>query len=266
MNRDYDGRISEILTEIAEYGDLTWEYRRTDNGPTVIVTRPGLRTAEAAASVTDYSVTKDASDIVTKAIIYGKAQPVRGEPVVADHGTAVDLANDYLVETSEVVRDASTGRSYARGVDYRIDSQTGTITTLAAGAISDGASLEVGYEHRSRGVFEDDAHTDDPTRELSRTIPAATTDRACQQAALKIVQTASDPRWTAEVTIDSSLTDVPLSAAIDLDELPTRDESLEVWSVDDQPGSVTLRLGNRDRVEEVVDDIQSRLEAVARLS
>lgn len=265
VNRSYDGNVEDVLADIAEYGDLIWEVRY-DGGFKVIVTRPGIRTAAAAAALTDYTVTKDSSETVTKAIVYGKSQPVRAESVTANHGTAVDLGHAHLVETSEVVRDASSGTTYARGIDYSMDEQAGTITTNASGSITDGAALEVDYQYRSRGEHAADTHDGSATKEFATTIPAATTDRACQQAALKIVQTGEVPRWTAEATLDTSLLDVPLSSAIDLEDLPTRDESLEVWSVQDSPRSVTLQLGNREEIAAVVDDIQSRLEAVARLS
>jgi len=67
---------------------------------------------------------------------------------------------------------------------------------------------------------------------------------------------------TASVTIDRE-PGVSLVEAIDLEQLPV-DEPLEVWSVDNQPGRVTMQLGSREEVSETVSRIQERLGATSR--
>jgi len=208
----------------------------------------------------DYNVETDYGSVVRKARIKGTLVPIEGEERSVQHDLFVGLDEDYTEETGEIVR-SQDGQQYERGVDYEWWPNEGAIKALSTGSIDDGETVVVDYRYHIVGEYESPDYTGE-TPVLEEHLPAVTTERSAEQAALIAVKTASKPIQTASVTVDREL-DVPLVEAIDVEQLPTR-EPLETWSVDTSPRQVTLQLGSRDPVEETLDQLNSRLSAVSR--
>ena len=262
-NRSWDQSIRSILQDIASYGNFIFELRWSDSagGLALEWTQAGQRTATADPALVDYSVNTDYSSIHRKAIIYGTSIP-RSDTVTAQHGTWVPIKDDWLLETGETVAAASDGTEYERGVDYELRPNAGEVKALATGAITDGADVDVSYDQRIRGSFESDDYAGSYETFVD-SVPAITTARNADAAALALVQEANEPLVTASVTIDVEPGGLSLVEAIDLDQLPV-DEPLEVWSVDNSPGQVTLQLGSREEISETISRIQERLGATSR--
>ena len=68
---------------------------------------------------------------------------VTSEAWTVNHGTAVPLANKPIKWDSETV--TVSGTDYTRDTDYTMDYANGTVTALAAGSITDGASATTSY-------------------------------------------------------------------------------------------------------------------------
>ncbi len=78
---------------------------------------------------------------------YVAAKQVVGDTFVATApGTNVSLTHARLVAGTVVVRDAAGTTTFVEGVDYDIDSTTGTLTILAGSSLANGVSYEVDYE------------------------------------------------------------------------------------------------------------------------
>lgn len=263
LNRLLDGRLVDVLNDIASDGDFIWQYTLDDSGnPTVQWTQPGQRTRDEAIPLSDYTTTKDMS-VVKKAIVYGTSQPAE-DTVTANHGTAVSLTNDYLQETSEKVLDPSSGTQFERGVDYEFDELAGEITTLASGSVTDGSDVRVEYERKTRGSYEAPTFSGDPEAVEVATVPGVTTDQAAQQVAITIVSQLSTPRWTASVDVHTNPNEWTLVDALSLDGVPVDGSQLEVYSVEDTPRGASMQLGSRDTIEETIGQIRSQLEGVSR--
>ncbi|NHN40532.1 fibronectin type III domain-containing protein [Halorubellus sp. JP-L1] len=262
-NRRLEGSLVDVLSEIARDGDYIWEYRRNADGTeSVEWTQPGQRSGELRGAVTNASVTKQTGQFTTKAIVEGSAQQRSGERVSLPHGTWVALDHDRVKPGKEAVRDPSTGDEYTRGADYEIDNLDGELKALSSGSITDGQEVAVDYPFETRGEYASGQWSGDARELTKQTFPGLTTDRACQQGALRIVQETSEPLWEAEVTVENQV-GWRLVEAINPDVLPG-DEALEVWSVEASPQGVRLFLGSRPRLSEVVDRLERRVEATSR--
>lgn len=263
VNRSFEGNLGEILRGIASYGDFIWEYRLDANGnPTIEWTRPGLRSADVSPTVLDYSTSTDYSSVTTKAIVSGSAIGAE-ERFTANHGAAVALSQDYLLTSSEMVTDPSTGTAYERGTDYEMDYSVGEITTLSGGAMSDAAEYAIQYRYEPRGSFEDDTHSGDARNEEFLKVPSVSTDRGAQQAAFTVVRQAKDPIRRASIEIDRSEAGWSLVDALALEELPI-DEQLAIYSIDETPQSVSLELGSRDQLTEIVSRLEERIASASK--
>ncbi|MCR4438124.1 MAG: flagellar hook-associated protein FlgL [bacterium] len=75
---------------------------------------------------------------------YALTNLVNDEAFVAQLGSAVELAHTELSAGSIVVTDGG-GTTFVEGVDYEVDYDRGTITALAGGAMSEGATYYVSY-------------------------------------------------------------------------------------------------------------------------
>lgn len=263
LNRSWDNSLREVLNDIADYGNFIWEVQHAASaGFSVEWTQAGQRTATVDPDLVDYATDTDFSSIHRKAIINGTLVPASTDGVTATHDTWVALGHDWLAETGEEVVDASDGTAYDRGSDYELRPNVGEIQALSTGTIPAGATLDVSYQRHIRGSYES-ADFDGTYEEFVDTIPAITTQRNANQAALALVRQASDPLVTASVTIDKQPTGMSLVEAVDVDALPV-DQPMEVWSLQDSPQQVQLQLGSREQIAETIQRIQSRLAAASR--
>ena len=261
-NRSWEQSLLSVLQDIASYGNFIFEVV-WDNSVGALAlewTQAGQRTGDIDPDLVDYSAETDYSSIHRKAIIYGTSVP-KSSTISAQHDSWVALDHDWLQETGETVEAVADGTEYERGVDYEIKPNAGELQALSTGASTDGEKLIVRYPQRIRGTFVADSF--DATYEtFVDDVPAITTGRNADAAALALVQEASEPLHTASVTISASA-DISLVEAIDLAQLPV-DEPMEVWAVENSPRQVTLQLGSREQISETISRIEQRLGAASR--
>jgi len=181
--------------------------------------------------------------------------------MTAQHDTWVALDHDWLAEVGEVVTPASGDTEYERGVDYELRPNAGELKALSTGSISDGESLAVEYDRHIVGEYESEAY-DGTYPVLEESLPAVTTKRNADQAALTAVRIASDPITKASVTVPDLPPGTMLVDALSVMGLPV-DEPLEQWDVDNSPRQTTAQLGSRDPVEEALDRFNTTLRTVA---
>lgn len=262
VNKRYDGQLIDVLSEIGDYGNFVVEFQRDGSTDTVEGTQPGLRSAQGESSIADYSVRKKMSERYEEAVIYGSAQQWNGERFTSNHGTYVALDNDFLLETGEVVYDPSAGTLYDRGSDYVMDYQNGQVQTLSTGAMADATEYAIDYRFKTKGTYTSSA-ADGSLPTLVETIPALTTDRGCDTAALQIIQKVSQPLYTAEVVLPERPPTFELIDSLALDDLPTDDNTMVIYDMEQKPGNTLLHLGSRQRVREVVSQIANQVSGVS---
>ena len=78
------------------------------------------------------------------------------------------------------------------------------------------------------------------------------------------VQETSTPLETASVQIEQRPAPWQLVDVVSFADLPDVAGAMEIYSLEESDGLLSLQLGSRDRVEEVVSRIQRRLEATVR--
>lgn len=261
IDRTFDDTILSICKTLAEEANAVFGVDRAPNGDlTFEWTQLGQRTSDPV----DGAETIDAStdyDVTERAIVYGGSQPIRREPITADVGNAVELNEARLQERSETVRSADSDTDYTRGDDYDVSWQDGTITAISGGNISDGESLEVDYSFQPRGSHVASGAGSDPRTEVVN-IPGLSSERACGLAAYRIVQETKTPLHEATVQLPEDVA-VSVVESVPVEELP-QDEALDLRSIQTTPQSTQLTLGSRQRVEDVVSDIKSRIRGVSR--
>ncbi len=259
----YDGQLKDVFNQIANYGNFIWELRRQDASSwSVEWTQPGQRTADSDASIVEYSVDKNVEASYEKAVIKGAAQPVRGEQFTSNHDSWVDLNQANLVPATNIVRDPSTGTVYSLGSDYDLDRSQGRIKVLSSGSMSDATTYEVDYEYKTQGSYTASGAGSDPDT-IVRTISNLASNRACEQAALYLIQRVQEPLWKATVTLPKDDAGRSLVDDLALEDLPTQSERMEVQQIEQTPERVVLQLGSRQSVGEVINDIQSRISSVS---
>ncbi|ELZ84397.1 fibronectin type III domain-containing protein [Haloferax elongans ATCC BAA-1513] len=262
-NQAFDGEIVDVVNTVADDANAIWELVWDDSigGLAFEWTQPGQRTASGDPSIIDFEVAIDSSSVNEKAVVYGTSRAVRDEEITADLGTPAALDNQYNQPGQVSIRSKSDGTEYTLGVDYEYNALAGKVTALSGGAIADGETLLVDYQARVRGEYSLPSWSGDETLATTRTIPNATTDQSAAQAAYVLVQQTHEPITTATVTIDKRPAGWSLIDAVSLADLPA--PAMEIWSLKDKDGQVMLQLGSRDRVEDVVSRLQSRLESTA---
>ncbi|WP_238398179.1 hypothetical protein [Halorussus salinus] len=254
-----DGSLIEAWTSIAGYGRMIWSLERDQDGWRVEWTQPGQRQADIDASLIDYTVTKSTSNRYEKAVIKGGNQPVRGEEWTAQAGEWVGLAESELVAGTQIVRDPATGSSgFEQGADYALDRTQGRIKALSGGSLADGAAYEIDYEFKPVGEYTA-ADAGESPRTVVRTRPELASVRACQQAALYLIQRVQEPQWSARVVVPH-VADISLVDALSWAELPA-DKRLEVQEIEQTPRETVLHLGNWESPGRVLDDFAQRISA-----
>jgi hypothetical protein len=258
----YDGSLKDVFNQIADYMDGIWELRRQSvDDWSIEWTQPGQRETTADDSIVEYSLSKSTASQYSKAVIKGSSQPVRGERVTAQYDEWVALDHGRVLSGSDTVRDPDSGESFEDGVDYDLDRSEGRIKVLSGGAMTDDTVCTVDYRYEPQGEYvADDAGSDPET--IVRKVPSITSNRGCEQAALYLVRTVKEPLWEAEVTVPTADAGRSLVDDLLLEDLPTQ-ERMEVREVQQTPQEVVLRLGSRQSVGEVINDIQSRISSVS---
>ncbi|NEU57097.1 fibronectin type III domain-containing protein [Halorussus sp. MSC15.2] len=262
----HDGELRKVLNQIADYGNFIWELQRNQNGWRVEWTEPGQRTATGDDSLISYSVTKKSGSQYDKAVIKGAAQPVQSEEFSApSFDTWVNLAKSGFVPGTDIVRNPSTGTVYTVQEDYKLDRQNGQIKLVSGsngGSTSTDTTYEIDYKFKTEGSYTASSAGSDPNT-VVRTVSGLTTNQACKNAALYLVQRVQEPLWEATVTVPKTEASRSLVDDLLLEDLPTQGERMEVQEIEQTPKQVMLKLGSRQSLGETINDLQSRLSSVS---
>jgi hypothetical protein len=263
LDRQFDATVVDVLRELAEQlGDSVFAFEMDDSGGRLEWAEREQRTTTVDASLADFNVTTT-RDPIERAIVYGSNQSVRREQLTAEHGTAVSLQHERLLKGSVDVYDPDTQETFDRGADYEISHRDGTITALAGGDLVDGAAYRVDYEHQTRGEFVADGVDPADANTEVRDITGLTTDRACGQAALRIVETGLEPHHEVEATWPSDVDLPPVTDALVVDGLPI-DTAVQTQQIDAGPAEIVTTGGSRRPVEDVIREIDERFSSISR--
>lgn len=266
IGQKYDDSLINVLQDIADYGDFIFQLQWDGANETIGIewTKPGQRTADVDDALVDYETSRSTRQAYNRVVVFGAGKPVSGEEFTANHGTAVSLDEEHLTPGEEIVRDPSTGTTYQRGQDYELDHIDGAITTLATGAITDGAALEIDYQYEVQGVVQTGDFDPDQDQVLVEKIPSLTSERGATQAALFLLRRVSEAQWSARVTLQRSNQSRSLVDDIDLSQLPADVPRMEIESIEHSSESITLSLGSRDSVSDIVQRLNNRLAATSK--
>lgn len=255
VNRSLDGRLINVLQTIASENDFVFELRAVGDGPqfSFEMAQFGQRSTDADPAVSSFSTSKRTDEIIEKAVIKGGAQRVRQESFTSDHGSAVNLDQDNLIEGGEVVYDGAT--QFDRGIDYQIDYLAGTITTLSTGTMTNNSGFNIDYDFKPVNSHTAPGVSDPKT--VVRSLPEIQSEQAAGQVAFILVNKFSDPVFEATVTIPD---DAGWSVINEIDpsRLPT-DQPLQTQSIETSPGPTVIQLESQENLSEVVSQIQRRL-------
>jgi len=260
-----DASAMSNLQYIAETAaDLIFEFRVDSAGTESIeMTVPGQRTSGRDDPISGFDVEETAAPVVERVVVQGSSRRVTAETITADIGNWVALDEAGIQLGRSVVTDPSTGNTYEEGTDYDIDPDQGRIRALSLGQLSDGTEYEVDYSYRPSGQDTISGAGSDPDTEVID-IPGLVSDRACEQAAHRILSQVDSPLQEATVTIPNDQTGWQIVDAVTFDSLPDGFENLEIREVTNTPAETVLRLGSRDSVGEVVGRIRRRVKDVSR--
>ena len=262
IDRQFDGSVLSILNEIAD-PEYIWSVERNAAGDLEIQwTQPGQREApEAVDVVENYNDEISKENVVDRAVVKGKSIRTRKEDWQASHGTAWDLNEDNIQTGTEVVYDADTGTQFTYGEDYVMDWNNGTITALASGALTDLETYQIDYEHRPVATYTRPNAPANPRVEVFD-FAALSTNQACEQIAIQLVNELDDPLITANANLASSNVGWNVVEAIDLDSLPGS-EPYEVKSIEQTPLGTSLSLESRQSIDDAVSSIRQRIQQVS---
>lgn len=260
----YERRGVDILSDLADRADALWEVGHDGDGLTVEWARPGERTSDTDPDLVDYRVSRQSGpeDVYQAAIVNGSAQRANDERFTADFGSWHELSHDRLIEGREAVVDPETGEQFERESDYEMGNSDGRIKPLDSGLMEDGTEYRISYWRETRGEYALDDVDDPNTRVIQ--LKGLTSDQACKQAAWLFVDRVSEPYYTAEVTLPRDSPSLSLVSAIDPSQLPTDGTPLSVRSIDHSRDAITIQLGERESVGEVIADLRSSIGAVER--
>jgi hypothetical protein len=266
INQDYDARAMEVLQDIANYADLPFEYRKEGGTPSVEMSKPGQRTTSDVPTPSKYEYSKTVEEQVGRVVVKGGRQQQREEEFTADHGTAVSLEHGNIDHGTETVYEPSSGESFEEGADYSlspgVETDTGSITTLSGGSMSDGTTYAIDYNYHEEGEWTDASAGPDP-KPLIETIPGLTTQRSCEQAAVILGRQLDEPLEKATVTIPTAEAGFNILDAQQFSELPS-DTFWEIQSVTTTPRQTEFNLGSRKQIRDAVNSIQRRLSSAAK--
>jgi hypothetical protein len=266
LNRQFDDRLVNVLRELAgQLADSVFAVDVQDDGTGVVEwAQREQRTTTVNASLADFEIVTT-RDPLEAAIVYGSNQTVRREAVDVTHGTAVALEHARLAEGSIDVYDPETSESFERGDDFELSHSDGTITALADGELVDGATYRVDYEFQTRGEYVVDgvASVDAASNVEVTDVSGLTTDRACGQAARRIVETGKQPRHELSATWPADADLPPATDALLVDGLPV-DTAIQTTQIERTPAEIVTTGGSRRPVEDVIQEIDERFSSLSR--
>ena len=257
IDRTFDGRLVEILDIIANDANYVWEYRKTDSSQSIEWTRAGQRTASTTLDPTNYTVERSTEDVVQKANIYGGAEQIRRESFTSNYGTAVGLAQENILPQTELVHDTGDlTTSYDRGTDYEMNYQAGEITVLSGGSMSDSTTYELEYEYKPFGSASTGVSN---PKEITERIPVLVSDRACENVATQIVNELQSPISSATISAPPKKIGFSLVDELTIPNLPTEHQTFQVNRVEGTAREIRIELGRARSLEDIINDIQTRI-------
>lgn len=257
IDRTFDGRLVEVLTQIAEDKNFVYELRRDRDGFSFEMAQLGQRSSDADPSVAQYSVSKNTGDVVEKAVIKGGSQVREGEQATANHGTWVALDQDNLVAGGEAVTDGA-GTQYERGTDYEMDYLDGELKTLSAGSITDGDTLTLSYQYKPVASYTKAGVSDPKT--VVRSLPAIQSEQTAEQVAYYLVLEFGDPIYSATITIPDSA-GWSVIDEVAPSQVPTAGAALQTKAIETSPEATVIRAASEEGLDEAIQRINSRLAA-----
>jgi len=267
IDQDYDNSVLSILQSYADLGEAVFAVLPDGTGGyTVEWTWPRQRESARDPELVDYSGERTTRGRAGTAIVRGASQRVAREEWTAQHDTWTDLSYSRLQGTSVDVWDPSGSvSSVEEGEDYEVDRSGGRLKALSSGALVDGEAYAVSYEWEAQGSYTSpDADAD--AREVSQKLPELSSNRACGQAARRLVEVLQEPRYSAEIQVSTDDFGWNVIEALQVPELGFPDGVwLQVRSGDSEPGQASFRVGRGQTLSEVVDEIRSRVSAVESL-
>jgi hypothetical protein len=267
VNRSFDESLESVLTTLADDANAIWEFRREGDIESVEWTQPGQRTVERPVGVADYSVTKDVSERVEKAVVYGGSRDIRGESHTLDERFGeIALRHARVERNSVTVVRATSGTELTRGSDYTVRHDAGVIEPEPGGRMAAGDEFDVSYSFQTYGEHTR-AGVEDP-RETVVDAAELTTDFAAQQAAKAIVQELAEPMHRGTLTVAGDEAGFSVVEALAAADLPGKVGSglggVQVREVQREPGEARLRVGSRRSLTKIVDDLERGVSAVER--
>lgn len=252
INQGFDVDLIAILQDLADDGHI-WEVQ-WDNGITIAWTTPGQRTSGDELDPSDYQVTRDPSQIVEAATVVGTRKSVTDESqTVSSLGTAIDLDHSRILSGTEEIEGTET---YNSAVDYTLQPQAGKLVPLEAGDIGDSETLTIGYEYKVEGRYESGAWGNDAATDYKVDIPRIPTSDACEQAAITLVERASDARL--EATVDLSAIE-PTQSVIESLAIAGLPEGIQEWDVR------SIERGQRPRIQlGIGETVQESIEVIKK--
>lgn len=261
INQTFDDDISTVLNRIAPPGTV-WQAVRDGDSYRVVWTEAGQRTTDSEDDVSSWEFERQVEQSVDKVVIKGSVLRRRDERVTVQHDTAVPLDENELVHGRETVYDPGTSTEYVEGQDYTLNAQPGELIALSSGNISDGQEVAVDYGHRPVG--ESSTDVSDP-HTIVRSITGLTSDRECTLVAKQLASELDTPVTEGTVTLSANRTDWSLVESRAFEALPTPD-LVDIHDAQPSATGTDLRIGSRQPLEEIIDDIRNRVSQNAERS
>jgi len=266
VNTQLNSSLLNALKQLANIGNSVFEYARdpNDGSQSIEWAQMGQRESGVTLSPSDYSLTKDTSQVIQSASVYGSSVSHRTS-FQANVGTAVALPNTKIQESSVTVQNPRTGERFLVNDDYTMSYAAGTITATSDGSLVDGKRYEVEYQYQTYAEYTLDGVTN-PTTLPPRDIPGLTSNSACSQAVRTLVNKAKDPRFDATINLPNDKLGWSLVESLDVNGLPTNGQTLHLREITHGPSQTQLTLGIGQSVSDIVQDISDRVSNVSRHS
>jgi hypothetical protein len=261
INETFDAQALNILSEIAERGDYIFEYQDNIGTKSIEMAKFGSRAEGTDQTLSGYSTTKSTQNVVQKATIKGGSEQIEDEEFTSSVGSFVSLPESFIVPSSEIVVDPSNGNEFDRGYDYEMGYINGEIKVLSGGDMTDSTTYEITYKRKFQNTVTADGYSD--PREVVQELPVLVSDRACGQAANRVVQKLKNPIETATLTFPSDELNYSLINQLYVPGVPTDQQRFQVRGIEAGGGTTTVELGRQETLQTVLSSISSRVRAAA---
>ncbi len=261
-DRSFDGRLIDVLREIADIGNFVFEVRSDGGGTTIEWTQIDQRDSDVDPDLADYGIDRQTEDVVERAIIYGGAQRITRQTVDVAIDEFVDLpfVDSRIVEGKETVYVGDD--EFSRGTDYEIRYTTADgipqLKALADGDLEDGQTVSIDADVKPRGEFVQGGVTEEEdARTIIEDIPGLASKQMCDQVALYLVEETGSALTEVEITVPSESVGWSVIEAIDPDELPGSGP-YQTREIQSSAAETTIRLADRQSASEAVQNIRDR--------